>query len=67
MEINAVFGGAEVRIPTNWSAVLDGVGVFAGAFNDETVQPSLATPNLKRLRFKGAAVFGGVSTWVPRK
>jgi cell wall-active antibiotic response 4TMS protein YvqF len=62
VEINAVFGGAEVRIPTNWSAVVEGVGVFAGSFNDDTVQPSLATaPNFKRLYFKGAAVFGGVN------
>jgi hypothetical protein len=62
VEINAVFGGAEVRIPRNWGAVVEGVGVFAGAFNDDTVQPTLATtPNFKRLYFKGAAVFGGVN------
>jgi len=61
VEINAVFGGAEVRIPSNWSAVLQGAGVF-GAFSDESAQPNPATtPNLKRLYFRGAAVFGGVS------
>jgi hypothetical protein len=61
VEINAVFGGAEVRIPLNWSAVLQGAGVF-GAFSDESIQPNLATtPNPKRIYFKGAAVFGGVN------
>jgi hypothetical protein len=61
VEINAVFGGAEVRIPTNWSAVVQAAGVF-GAFSDNSTQPNLATtPNFKRLYFKGAAVFGGVN------
>jgi hypothetical protein len=61
VEINAVFGGAEVRIPLNWSAVLQGAGVF-GAFSDETIQPNPSTTaNFKRLYFKGAAVFGGVN------
>jgi hypothetical protein len=61
VEINAVFGGAEVRIPTNWSAVIQAAGVF-GAFTDNSTQPSAATtPNFKRLYFKGAAVFGGVN------
>jgi hypothetical protein len=61
VEINAVFGGAEVRIPLNWSAVVQAAGVF-GAFTDNSIQPNLATtPNVKRLYFKGAAVFGGVN------
>jgi hypothetical protein len=61
VEINAVFGGAEVRIPANWSAVVQAAGVF-GAFTDNSMQPNLATtPNVKRLYFKGAAVFGGVN------
>ena len=61
VEINAVFGGAEVRIPTNWSAVVQAAGVFGGV-TDNSTQPNLATtPNFKRLYFKGAAVFGGVN------
>jgi len=61
VEINAVFGGAEVRIPPNWSAVVQAAGVF-GAFTDNSTQPNVAaTPNFKRLYFKGAAVFGGVN------
>lgn len=60
LEINAVFGGAEVKIPANWSVALQGAGVF-GAFVDSAEQPNPAvTPNIKRLFVRGAAVFGGV-------
>lgn len=61
VEINAVFGGAEVRIPMNWSAVVQAAGVFGGV-TDNSIQPNLATtPNFKRLYIKGAAVFGGIN------
>jgi hypothetical protein len=60
LEINAVFGGAEVKIPRNWSVVMQGAGVF-GAFVDSAEQPDPSvTPNVKRLFVRGAAVFGGV-------
>ncbi len=60
IEVNAVFGGIEVRVPTNWSVVMQGAGVFGG-FADSTEQPNPAvTPNVKRLFVRGAAVFGGV-------
>jgi hypothetical protein len=60
LEINAIFGGAEVKIPRNWSVVMQGAGVF-GAFADSAEQPDPATtPNIKRLFVRGAAVFGGV-------
>jgi hypothetical protein len=61
LEINAVFGGAEIKVPESWEVVLRGAGVF-GAFSDETAHPSPGEfPNPKRLILKGAAVFGGVS------
>ncbi len=60
IEVNAVFGGAEVRIPANWSVVMQGAGVFGG-FVDSAEQPNPAvTPNIKHLIVRGAAVFGGV-------
>jgi predicted membrane protein len=60
LEINAVFGGAEVRVPRDWSVVMEGAGVFGG-FADSTEQPDpSAMPNPKRLFVRGAAVFGGV-------
>jgi len=61
LEINAIFGGAEVKIPESWEVVMRGAGVF-GAFADESSHPSVSDfPNPKRLIIKGAAVFGGVN------
>jgi predicted membrane protein len=60
LEINAMFGGAEVRIPENWIAVVQGVGIFGG-YGDESQHPDGNMPGVKRLIVKGAAVFGGVN------
>jgi hypothetical protein len=61
LEINAIFGGAEIKIPDSWEVVLGGTGVF-GAFSDETAHPDPAAyPNPKRLILTGAAIFGGVN------
>ncbi len=60
LELNAVFGGVELRVPENWAVVCKGVGVFGG-YSDETRHPTAAQfPNLKQLICKGGAVFGGV-------
>lgn len=60
LEINAVFGGVEIRIPEHWRVEMKGTGVFGG-YSDETRQPSPAEfPVIKRLILKGGAVFGGV-------
>lgn len=58
LEINSIFGGAEIKVPDNWEVMIKGVG-FCGAFADSTEHPD---PDLrpKRLVVKGAAVFGGV-------
>ena len=59
LEVNAVFGGVEVKIPRNWSAVVQGTGIFGG-YTDTTVQPDERAPGFKRIFFRGGAVFGGV-------
>jgi predicted membrane protein len=61
LEINAVFGGVEVRVPENWSVQTKGAGVFGG-FDDKTLHPK-PDPNVKtpELIITGAAVFGGLS------
>jgi len=60
LEVNTVFGGAEIRIPYAWTAVVQGVGIFGG-YGDETTPPEPGTnPNSKKLFVRGAAVFGGV-------
>jgi len=61
LEVNTVFGGAEIRVPYSWTAVVQGVGIFGG-YGDETTPPEPATnPQSKKLFIRGAAVFGGVS------
>jgi len=61
LEVNTVFGGAEIRIPDTWTAVVQGVGIFGG-YGDETTSPNPVTnPQSKKLYIRGAAVFGGVS------
>ena len=60
LDLNAVFGGIEVKVPQSWSVVMKGTGVFGG-FVDSTVQPDpriYTSP--KKLIVKGGAVFGGV-------
>ena len=58
LEVNAIFGGVEVRIPRTWSAVVHGSSIFGG-YADETVQPDPG-PGVKQLIFRGSATFGGV-------
>jgi hypothetical protein len=60
LELNCIFGGAEVKIPRNWSVIMKGVGVF-GAFVDSAEQPDPSVVlNIKRLVVRGGAIFGGV-------
>jgi predicted membrane protein len=60
IEANAVFGGGEIRVPTTWKVVVQGMGVFGG-YDDKTqhVQTDPAAPN-KTLYVRGVAVFGGI-------
>jgi hypothetical protein len=60
LDLNAVFGGVEVKIPVSWAVVMKGTGVFGG-FVDSTVHPDPRIfPAPKKLFVKGGAVFGGV-------
>ncbi|MBZ5607435.1 MAG: cell wall-active antibiotics response protein [Acidobacteriia bacterium] len=61
IDINAIFGGVEIRVPDNWNVLMKGAGIFGG-FDDKTIHPK-PDPNLKtpELVITGAAVFGGMS------
>lgn len=61
LDISAVFGGVEIRVPENWSVQTKGVGIFGG-FDDKTIHPK-PDPNVKtpELEITGSAVFGGLS------
>jgi predicted membrane protein len=60
LEVNAVFGGGEVRIPDTWAVEIRGSSIF-GAMEDKTrrYQPDPSQPP-KTLIIKGSVVFGGV-------
>ena len=61
LDITAVFGGVEIRVPENWSVQTKGVGIFGG-FDDKTIHPK-PDPNVKtpELIITGSTVFGGLS------
>jgi hypothetical protein len=60
LDISAVLGGIEIRVPENWVVVVQARGVFAG-FDDRTAHPDpSATPDIHRLIVTGSAVLAGV-------
>jgi predicted membrane protein len=61
LDISAVFGGVEIRVPENWAVSTKGIGIFGG-FDDKTLHPK-PDPNVKtpELVITGATVFGGMS------
>jgi len=60
LEVNAVFGGIEIRVPRTWRVEKKGSAVFGG-FDDKTFpprpEPGVEPPTLV---IRGAAVFGGI-------
>ena len=60
LELNAVFGGIEAKIPESWSVVVRGTGVF-GAFQDSTGNRIRGSSRTRKADLKGGAVFGGSS------
>ena len=59
VQVSAIFGGVEIKVPRSWLVISEGTGIFGG-FSDSTSQPPEDTPGLKRLVVKGEAIFGGV-------
>ncbi|HEX3082477.1 MAG TPA: DUF5668 domain-containing protein [Candidatus Saccharimonadia bacterium] len=56
LDVTAIFGGAEIRVPEAWSVVTTGVPIFGG-WKDKTVKPGKAGAPV--LEIRGAAIFGG--------
>jgi predicted membrane protein len=58
IDVNALFGGIDIRVPETWTVVMKGAGIF-GAFEDKTVPPR-TDPGVKspQLILTGTAVFG---------
>jgi predicted membrane protein len=60
IDVTAVCGGFEIKVPTTWLVANELVGIFGGA-SDETLQPDPHEPGVKRLIVRGTALFGGVA------
>jgi predicted membrane protein len=56
IDIFAMMGGVEMRVPEDWLVVVEGFP-FMGGYEDKTRPPKVST---KRLIIKGTAVMGGV-------
>ena len=61
IDVTALFGGVEIRVPGTWTVEARGVGIFGG-FGDETRPPRPGeVTREQRLIVSGTAVFGGVA------
>ncbi|HXI39022.1 MAG TPA: DUF5668 domain-containing protein [Bryobacteraceae bacterium] len=61
IDVNATFGGIEIKVPDTWLVIVRGQGIFGG-YEDKTIPPRPqegVTP--PRLVITGFAVFGGIS------
>lgn len=69
IEMVAIFGGGELRVPPNWEVIVENVGIFGGTsdrtWHPNAVPPGAAAPTpalpIKRLIIKGVAIFGGLT------
>jgi hypothetical protein len=60
INVNAMFGGVEIRVPETWMVQMQVTGIFGG-HEDKTHQPDpRLVPNPKRLIVRGATMFGGL-------
>ena len=60
LEISAVFGGVELRVPTHWRVVVQGNPVLGGVENKTRVRDGLSDDEIKTFIVRGNPVFGGV-------
>lgn len=60
IKVDAVFGGAEIKVPDTWLVIVKGAAFMGGIVNSTKAPDPVLVPNPKRLIVKGSAVFGGV-------
>lgn len=56
IHVFALFGGIDIKVPTDWAVFLNGTPILGG-FDDKTLHPADQT---KRLHIQGYAIMGGV-------
>ncbi|MCU1237862.1 MAG: putative transrane protein [Candidatus Solibacter sp.] len=59
VNVSAIFGGVEIKVPANWIVIAESSSVFGG-FSDSSSHPDPDMPGVKRLYIRGSAIFGGV-------
>jgi predicted membrane protein len=59
LQVDVLFGGADIRVPDTWLVELRGTPVLGG-FDDRTSKPIDAV-NAPKLIIRGSATFGGIS------
>lgn len=60
IDVNTIFGGAEILVPEDWTVSMQGNGIFGG-FADKTRHPRPEEGGSTRLLIvRGMALFGGV-------
>lgn len=59
VDINAMFGGVEIKVPETWTVVVKAMGIFGG-IDDKTIPPAPSAP-AHRLVLTGVTLFGGCS------
>jgi len=59
LELNAVFGSVEVRVPLNWNIIIEAGAVF-GSCENRTRAPLPQSGPTKNLIIRGGCVFGSV-------
>ncbi len=59
LEVNAVFGSIEVRVPLNWNVIIEAGAIF-GACENRTRAPIAGGAPTKNLFIRGGCVFGSV-------
>jgi hypothetical protein len=59
LEVNAVFGGAKIIVPSNWDVKNHVTAVFGGLEDKRSINSAAPDPN-KTVTLTGTVVFGGI-------
>ena len=59
LEINAVFGGVEIKVPKHWEVEVEVTGILGGFSDERRYFNTNDLDNTRKLIIKGSAIFGG--------
>ncbi len=61
IDINATFGGIDIKVPETWVVIVKGQGIFGG-YEDKTIPPRPQEGvTAAKLVITGFAIFGGIT------